>query len=180
MVLFAALPVAVGLRLHKRVPRLVAIVVLVAVPLSELLPFDSAHGTWSIALKIAALGLAAGLLFGSLAPGSLVDATLGLAIPFAAMTFSSIAILTDQLSFLPMMTSIYIQGQLDIDAVPPYGDGGLFGRGVGITVDYVTAQTVGAAVLFTLIIGFCGAAILRRSHPPVDTAESRIEPEPVD
>lgn len=107
------------MRLHKQVPNFVPIAVLVAVPLSELLPFDSAHGVWSIALKIAALGLAAGLLFGSLAPGSLVDATLGLAIPFAAMTFSSIAILTDQLSFPPMMTSIYIQGQLDIDAVSP-------------------------------------------------------------
>ncbi|XGU19522.1 hypothetical protein ACETU7_32310 [Rhodococcus sp. 3Y1] len=180
LVLFAALPVAVGLRLHKQVPNLVPIVVLVAVPLSELLPFDSAHGVWSIALKIAALGLAAGLLFGALAPGSLVDATLGLAIPFAAMTFSSIAVLTDQLAFPPMMTSIYIQGQLDIDAVSPHGDGGLFGRGVGITVDYVTPQTVGTAILFALIIGFCGAAILRRSHPPVDTTESRIEPEPVD
>jgi hypothetical protein len=153
------------------VPNFVPIAVLVAVSLSELLPFDSAHGVWSIALKSAVLGLAAGLLFGSLAPGSLVDATLGLAIPFAAMTFSSIAILTDQLSFPPMMTSIYIQGQLDIDAVSPHGDGGLFGRGIGITVDYVTAQTVGTAILFALIIGFCGAAILRRSHPPVEVSE---------
>ena len=59
-------------------------------------------------------------------------------------------------------------------------NGGLFGRGIGITIDYVTPQTVGAAILFALIIGFCGAAILRRSHPPVDTTESRIEPEPVD
>ena len=181
LVLFAALPVAVGLRLHKQVPNLVPIAVLVAVPLSELLPFDSAHGVWSIALKIAALGLAAGLLFGALAPGSLVDATLGLAIPFAAMTFSSIAILTDQLTAPPELTAADIQRLMELP-VPAHvsADGGLFGRGIGITIDYVTPQTVGTAILFALIIGFCGAAILRRSHPPVDTTESRIEPEPVD
>lgn len=159
VVLASGVAVALGLRLNKHIPATVAVVILAAVPLSELLPFTSAHGAVSIVVKIAALGFGGASLLGALAPGSLVDATLGLAIPFAAMTFTSIAVLTYQLSWPTV--------RLNFAFVEPPTDF------TTIAVDYITAQTIGTALLFVTIIAVCGAAIRRVPHNS-NSAESGV------
>ena len=151
LILVAGVGVALGLRLGRYLrnttPRLVGLAVLVAVPLSELLPTQSAHGTIALAVKLAALGFGGALLLSTLAPGSLVDATLGLTIPFAAMTFFSIATLTDQLTWVSTRANFSFAGNLtEFTSIP---------------VEYFTAQTIGRAILFTVIIAACGFAILR-------------------
>ncbi|MCJ0902290.1 hypothetical protein [Rhodococcus sp. ARC_M6] len=150
IVLIAGVAVAVGLRLSARIPRIVPLIVLAAVPLSELLPFTAAHGTIGLAVKIAALGFGGALLLGALAPGSLVDATLGLTIPFAAMTFSSIAILTDLLSSAPTRVNFsYVGEPTAFTSIP---------------VDYFTAQTIATALLFTAIVTVCAIPVTRLRH----------------
>lgn len=172
-VLVAGLAVAVGLRLNKRIPVTAAVIVLAAVPLSELLPFTSAHGTVSIVVKIAALGFGGASLLGALAPASLVDATLGLAIPFSAMTFTSIAVLTDRFSYITFLSSSYVQHQVETTR----GDGELFGVAVALPVDYVTAAAIGTALLFVTIVAICGVALGRTSRIPESTAGPE-SPEP--
>ncbi|OYD68612.1 hypothetical protein [Rhodococcus sp. OK302] len=166
IVLVAGVAVAVGLRLSTHIPRLVSLVILAAVPLSELLPFDAAHGTIGIAVRIAALGFGGALLLGALAPGSLVDATLGLTIPFAAMTFSSIAILTSQLSSVTIYSGSYLRS--DTEAIYVGGDTGMTPEPfTSIPVDYLTAQTIATALLFTAIVTVCAIPVtrLRPSNP---------------
>ncbi|MGC0365590.1 hypothetical protein ABH922_003574 [Rhodococcus sp. 27YEA15] len=169
-VVVAAATVAIGLRIHRRIPTALASAVLVAVPVSELLPFDAAHGVWATTVKVAALGIGGAILLGSLAPGSLVDATLGLAIPFAAMTFASIAYVTRQLSFPIPIYSAYLQQQIDIDAIPVPTDAYVANLVLAAPVDYVTAESVGATVLFAVTVTICAAAIRKRPRPVVEAA----------
>lgn len=159
VVLASGVAVALGLRLSKRIPVIAAVVVLAAVPLSELLPFTTAHGAVSIVVKIAALGFGGAALLGALAPASLVDATLGLAIPFAAMTFTSIAVLAYQLSWPPVRLNFaFVESATSTTTIPG---------------DYVNAQTIGTALLFVTIIAVCGAAIRRVPHNS-NSAESGV------
>ncbi|NMD59723.1 hypothetical protein CJ178_12260 [Rhodococcus sp. ACPA4] len=159
VVLASGVAVALGLRLSKRIPATVAVVILAAVPLSELLPFTTAHGAVSIVVKIAALGFGGAALLGALAPASLVDATLGLAIPFAAMTFTSITVLAYQLSWPPVRVNFAsVEPAIYTAEIP---------------VDYVNAQTIGSALLFVAIIAVCGAAI-RRVPQNSNSAESGV------
>ncbi|MFE4498751.1 hypothetical protein ACFRFQ_02755 [Rhodococcus sp. NPDC056743] len=162
-VLATGVAVALGLRLCKLVPTTVAVVILAAVPLSVLVPFASAHGTASVVVKLAALGFGGAALLGAFAPGSLIDATLGLAIPFAAMTFTSIAVLTDQLSTV----TIYVGSYLKSDSDPTAESFPTF------PVDYITAETIGTALLFTAIVVVCGAAVRRAPHNS-NSAESGV------
>lgn len=155
-VLVTGFAVAMGLRLNKRIPATVAVLVLAAVPLSELLPFTAAHGIISLAVKIAVLGLAGAALLGATAPTSLVDAALGLTIPFAAMTFTSIAVLTDQFSGVTIYVGSYLRS--DTETAPE--------SFTSTPVDYITAATVGTALLFVAILAVCGAAIRRTPSLP--------------
>lgn len=158
-VLTTGVAVALGLRLCKLIPATVPLVILAAVPLSELLPFASAHGTVSVVVKLAALGFGGAALLGAFAPGSLVDATLGLAVPFAALTFTSIAVLTYQLSWpLVRLNFAFVEGSIDP---------------ASISVDYITAQTIGSALLFVTIVVVCGAAVRRAPHNS-NSAESGV------
>ncbi|MCE4265000.1 hypothetical protein [Rhodococcus globerulus] len=159
VVLASGVAVALGLRLSKRIPATVAVVILAAVPLSELLPFTTAHGAVSIVVKIAALGFGGAALLGALAPASLVDATLGLAILFAAMTFTSIAVLAYQLSWPPVRLNFaFVESATSTTTIP---------------VDYVNARTIGTALLFVAIIAVCCAAIRRVPHNS-NSAESGV------
>lgn len=152
LVLAAALAVAIALRLHRHVPRIVVFALLLAVPVSDLLPFDSAHGAWAIMVKVVALSFAGAALLASTAPGSLVDATLGCAILFASMTFSSIAVLTDRLASPLWSVPTYLREQFGPETTGAHSDI------VMIPVDYVSAPSVGAALLFAAIVGVCAAA----------------------
>ncbi|MFC8932618.1 hypothetical protein ACFT1A_11165 [Rhodococcus sp. NPDC057135] len=169
----AIIAVVFGLRRSRhRDRRIAALALLAAIPLSEWI-FSGDHEL-ALLLRIVALGVGTGLLFGSVLPSNPVIGALGLTIPFTALVFMSIGqhdIETVSPTYVrPDPPSTYFQQDSAlrgyIDAIEP---GAAF-RAEASTIAYAyeaPPRSVGTALLMCVVVVASGIALRRRNA--VDT-----------
>ncbi|MCT6735806.1 MULTISPECIES: hypothetical protein [Rhodococcus] len=169
----AIIAVAFGLtRARHRDRRIAGLALLAAIPLSELI-FSGDHEV-ALLLRIVALGVGTGLLFGSVLPSNPVIGALGLTLPFTALVFMSIGqhdIETVSTTYVrPNPPSTYFQQDSAlrgyIDAIEP----GAAYRAEASTIAYAyeaAPRSVGTALLMCLVVVASGIALRRRNR--VDT-----------
>ena len=170
----AIIAVAFGLtRARHRDRRIAALALLAAIPLSEWI-FSGDHEL-ALLLRIVALGVGTGLLFGSVLPSNPVIGALGLTIPFTALVFMAIGqhdIETVSSTYVrPDPPSTYFQQDSAlrgyIDAIEP---GAAYRADVSfVIVDATEAppRSVGTALLMCVVVVATGIALRRRNA--VDT-----------
>ncbi|MBT2264886.1 hypothetical protein [Rhodococcus erythropolis] len=170
----AIIAVAFGLtRARHRDRRIAGLALLAAIPLSELI-FSGDHEV-ALLLRIVALGVGTGLLFGSVLSSNPVIGALGLTLPFTALVFMSIGqhdIETVSTTYVrPNPPSTYFQQDSAlrgyIDASEPDAAWQADVSFVIVDAPEAPPRSVGTALLMCLVVVASGIALRRRN--PVDT-----------
>ncbi|MGV0153432.1 hypothetical protein ACSW29_08850 [Rhodococcus sp. GB-02] len=152
--------------------RIVGLALLASIPLSELI-FSGDHEL-ALLLRIVALGVGSGLLFGSVLPSNPVIGALGLTIPFTALIFMSIGqheIETVSSTYVqPDAPSTYLERNSELRGYIDASEPGAAYRAEASTIAYAYEEpprSVGTALLMCVVVVATGIALRRRN--PVDT-----------
>lgn len=152
--------------------RIVGLALLASIPLSEWI-FSGDHEL-ALLLRIVALGVGSGLLFGSVLPSNPVIGALGLTIPFTALIFMSIGqheIETVSSTYVqPNAPSTYLERNSELRSYIDASEPGAAYRAEASTIAYAYEEpprSVGTALLMCVVVVATGIALRRRN--PVDT-----------